>query len=193
MEISDKKRLLVVWLVLVAITVIYLWIDHTADDGGVLVSSVAVTVSAIGLALVKFRIIMREFMDVRHAPPLLRRLTDLLAVVIAVSLLSSYLVGRAVAEAGPHARRMSPSKPVQRGPEPTEAQWRVINAALKLFAHNGVGGTSLRMIATELGVTVAAVYHQYNTKDEIIYAAAESELRRLEAPRRCRRGRTHRR
>ncbi len=76
---------------------------------------------------------------------------------------------------------MSPSKPVKRGPEPTEAQWRVINAALKLFAQNGVGGTSLRMIAKELGVTVAAVYHQYNTKDEIIHAAADSELRRLEA------------
>ena len=76
---------------------------------------------------------------------------------------------------------MSPSKPVKRGPEPTEAQWRVINAALKLFAQNGVGGTSLRMIAKELGVTVAAVYHQYNTKDEIIDAAADSELRRLEA------------
>ena len=40
---------------------------------------------------------MREFMDVRNAPPLLRRLTDLLVVVIAVSLLASYLVGRAVA------------------------------------------------------------------------------------------------
>jgi len=76
---------------------------------------------------------------------------------------------------------VSPSKPVKRGPEPTDAQWRVINAALKLFAQNGVGGTSLRMIATELGVTVAAVYHQFNTKDEIVYAAAETELRRLEA------------
>ncbi len=75
---------------------------------------------------------------------------------------------------------MSPSKPAKRGAEPTEAQWRVINAALKLFAENGVGGTSLRMIATELGVTVAAVYHQYNTKAEIVYAAVESELRRLE-------------
>jgi AcrR family transcriptional regulator len=75
---------------------------------------------------------------------------------------------------------VSPSKPVKRGPEPTEAQWRVINAALQLFARNGVGGTSLRMIASELGVTVAAVYHQYQTKDEIIYAAADSELRRLE-------------
>jgi AcrR family transcriptional regulator len=76
---------------------------------------------------------------------------------------------------------MSPSRPVQRGLEPTDAQWRVINAALMLFARNGIGGTSLRMIAKELGVTVAAVYHQYNTKDEIIVAAVESQLRRLEA------------
>jgi AcrR family transcriptional regulator len=76
---------------------------------------------------------------------------------------------------------VSPSKPVKRGPEPTEAQWRVINAALKLFAERGVGGTSLRMIAKELGVTVAAVYHQFHTKDEIIFAAAASQLRRLEA------------
>lgn len=37
------------------------------------------------------------------------------------------------------------------------------------------------MIADEIGVTKAAVYHQYKTKDEIILAAAESELRRLEA------------
>jgi AcrR family transcriptional regulator len=57
----------------------------------------------------------------------------------------------------------------------------VINAALKLFAEHGVGGTKLRMIAAELGVTVAAVYHQYNTKDEIIAAAVETELRRLKA------------
>lgn len=97
METSDNKRLLVVWVVLVTITVMYLWIDDTAEEGGIPVSSVAVTVSAIGLALVKFRLILREFMDVRHAPPLLRRLTDILAVLIAVALLSSYLVGRAVA------------------------------------------------------------------------------------------------
>jgi AcrR family transcriptional regulator len=37
------------------------------------------------------------------------------------------------------------------------------------------------MIADEIGVTKAAVYHQYKSKDEIILAAAESELRRLEA------------
>lgn len=91
------RRLLLAWLAVVAITVIYLWIDDTADEHGVLVASTAVTVAAIGLALVKFRIVLREFMDVRHAPPLLRRLTDLLVGVIAVALLSTYAIGRAVA------------------------------------------------------------------------------------------------
>jgi AcrR family transcriptional regulator len=37
------------------------------------------------------------------------------------------------------------------------------------------------MIADEIGVTKAAVYHQYNSKDEIILAAAEAELARLNA------------
>jgi AcrR family transcriptional regulator len=64
---------------------------------------------------------------------------------------------------------------------PSAAQARIINAALVLFARKGVGGTSLQMIADSIGVTKAAVYHQYNTKDEIVLAAAEAELARLEA------------
>jgi AcrR family transcriptional regulator len=63
---------------------------------------------------------------------------------------------------------------------PTAAQGRIITAALELFSQHGVGGTSLQMIADEIGVTKAAVYHQYNTKDEIARAAAEAELARLE-------------
>ena len=63
---------------------------------------------------------------------------------------------------------------------PSAAQARVIAAALKLFAAKGVGGTSLQMIADEIGVTKAAVYHQYNTKDAIVLAVAETELARLE-------------
>jgi len=39
----------------------------------------------------------------------------------------------------------------------------------------------LQMIADAIGVTKAAVYHQYNTKDEIVLAAAEAELDRVEA------------
>jgi len=96
-ETSAKTRLFVAWLVLVAITVMYLWLDRSADDSDVVVANTAVTVTAIFLALVKFRIIVREFMGVRHAPVLLRRLTDGLVVVIAAALLGTYLVGRAVA------------------------------------------------------------------------------------------------
>ena len=40
---------------------------------------------------------MREFMDVRHAPRVLRSMTDVLVGVMAVALLASYLVGKAVA------------------------------------------------------------------------------------------------
>ena len=36
------------------------------------------------------------------------------------------------------------------------------------------------MIADEIGVTKAAVYHQYRAKDEIVLAAAEAELSILE-------------
>ena len=37
------------------------------------------------------------------------------------------------------------------------------------------------MIADEVGVTKAAVYHQYKTKDEIVRAVAGAEFDRLEA------------
>ena len=53
------------------------------------------------------------------------------------------------------------------------AQHRVLDAALSLIADNGVGGTSLQMIADAVGVTKAAVYHQFKTKDEIVLAVAE--------------------
>jgi AcrR family transcriptional regulator len=61
------------------------------------------------------------------------------------------------------------------------AQARIVDAALDLFAEHGVGGTSLQMIADAIGVTKAAVYHQYKTKDEIVVAAADAELARMEA------------
>jgi AcrR family transcriptional regulator len=62
----------------------------------------------------------------------------------------------------------------------TAAQARVVAAALDLFGRHGVGGTSLQMIADKIGVTKAAVYHQFKTKDEIVVAAAQAEVARLE-------------
>ena len=61
------------------------------------------------------------------------------------------------------------------------AQTRIVHAALDLFAEHGVGGTSLQMIADAIGVTKAAVYHQFKSKEEIVVAVAEAELANLEA------------
>ncbi|WP_156687187.1 TetR/AcrR family transcriptional regulator [Mycobacterium sp. Marseille-P9652] len=60
------------------------------------------------------------------------------------------------------------------------AQTRILDAALQLIAEHGVGGTSLQMIADAIGVTKAAVYHQYKTKEQIVIALTERELGGLE-------------
>ncbi|MCV7031757.1 TetR/AcrR family transcriptional regulator [Mycobacterium sherrisii] len=59
------------------------------------------------------------------------------------------------------------------------ARTRVLDAALDLFAQHGVSGTSLQMIADAVGITKAAVYHQFRTKDQIAIAVTERELGRL--------------
>jgi len=59
------------------------------------------------------------------------------------------------------------------------ARKRVLDAALDLFAQHGVTGTSLQMIADAVGITKAAVYHQFRTKDQIVLAVTERELGRL--------------
>jgi AcrR family transcriptional regulator len=81
--------------------------------------------------------------------------------------------------AAPRARGANASR--LRSGSYTAAQNRIIEAALDLFAEHGIGGTSLQMIADAIGVTKAAVYHQYQSKDEIILAVAEVVLARLEA------------
>ena len=96
MSIASNKRLLIVWSVLTAMTLVYVWLDHTADANGTLRASTVVTVSAIVIALIKVRIIFREFMEVRHAPALLRRITDGWVLLIGTGLLSTYFVGLAM-------------------------------------------------------------------------------------------------
>ncbi|MCG7607819.1 cytochrome C oxidase subunit IV family protein [Mycobacterium sp. CnD-18-1] len=91
------KRLLIVWAVLTGMTLVYVWLDEAVDQNGTLTASTVVTVSAIGIALIKVRIIFREFMEVRNAPALLCRLTDGWVVLIGVCLLGSYFVGSAIA------------------------------------------------------------------------------------------------
>ena len=87
---AGSKRSLVTWVGLVAITLGYAALDGSAR------ASAVVTSTAIVVALVKVRIIFREFMEVRHAPALLGLLTDLCVALMAAVMLGSYFISRAV-------------------------------------------------------------------------------------------------
>jgi hypothetical protein len=89
-----EKRLIVVWLALSTITIAQLGIA-SFDRQAAFTPNAAIASSAILIALVKTRIIFREFMEVRHAPVLLRRLTDLWLVLTGAILLGCYFAGLA--------------------------------------------------------------------------------------------------
>jgi Prokaryotic Cytochrome C oxidase subunit IV len=95
-SITLNKRLLIVWAILSSLTIAYVWLDHAVDQNGALRASTVVTVSAIVIALIKVRIIFREFMEVRHAPAVLCRITDAWVVLIGTALLGTYFVGMAL-------------------------------------------------------------------------------------------------
>ena len=90
-----ETRLLFVLLALSAITLAQLALGSLGERDS-LTPNAAVTSSAIVIALIKVRVIIREFMEVRHAPVLLCRLTDLWVVLTGVSLLGFYFVGMAL-------------------------------------------------------------------------------------------------
>jgi len=92
-----NRRLLLVWAILTLLTLAYVWMDEAVDQNQTRTASTVVTVSAIAIALIKVRIIFREFMEVRHAPVWLCRLTDGWVVLVATCLLGSYFVGSAIA------------------------------------------------------------------------------------------------
>lgn len=56
---------------------------------------------------------------------------------------------------------------------------RLLDVALRLFAEWSFAGTSLQMIADELGFTKAAVYHHFRTREELLRALAAPGLDEL--------------
>jgi AcrR family transcriptional regulator len=56
------------------------------------------------------------------------------------------------------------------GAEPVSTRERILNAALNLFIDKGFDKTSLREIAEQLGVTKAALYYHFASKEDILMA-----------------------
>jgi AcrR family transcriptional regulator len=66
--------------------------------------------------------------------------------------------------------------------EATDTRTRLIDVAVALFTRHSFAGTSLQMIADELGFTKAAIYHHFRTREQLLAAVLEpilDELRTL--------------
>jgi AcrR family transcriptional regulator len=72
-----------------------------------------------------------------------------------------------VAEPGPGAD--GATEPALDAP-PTDTRQRILDVALDLFIEQGFDGTSLRQIAEQLGVTKAALYYHFESKEDILMA-----------------------
>ncbi len=58
---------------------------------------------------------------------------------------------------------------------------QILETAQRLFTELGYDATSLQMIADELGLTKAAVNYHFRAKRDILHAAMQPEIQRLEA------------
>jgi len=72
---------------------------------------------------------------------------------------------------GKRATRSSAGRPVNANPELQRE--RILQAALGHFARHGFGGTSLRSIAADAGVTHGLIRHYFRNKEELFHATAD--------------------
>ena len=68
------------------------------------------------------------------------------------------------------------------GPTPrTDTRSRVQKVALELFAEQGYEKTSLREIAERLGVTKAALYYHFKSKEDIVHSLTDDYFAEIDA------------
>lgn len=89
-DVGSTRAITVAWVVLSAITVLSWWLAPGHSEGPA-TASIPITVAAIALGVIKSRVIIRYFMEVRSAPRWLRRSTDLWLAVLWGAVLVIYL------------------------------------------------------------------------------------------------------
>jgi AcrR family transcriptional regulator len=62
---------------------------------------------------------------------------------------------------------------------PVDTRQRLLDVAVVLISQHGYAGTSLQMIADELGFTKAAIYYHFRTRDQLLIALMEPLLRQI--------------
>ncbi|MGU3502604.1 TetR/AcrR family transcriptional regulator [Mycobacterium sp. C31M] len=62
----------------------------------------------------------------------------------------------------------------------TDTRQRLVDAAVELFTVHSFAGTSLQMIADELGFTKAAIYYHFKTREQLLTGVLEPIFTELE-------------
>lgn len=62
---------------------------------------------------------------------------------------------------------------------PTDTRQRLLDVALTLVSQHGFAGTSLQMIADELGFSKAAIYYHFRARDQLLIALMEPLLHQI--------------
>jgi len=57
------------------------------------------------------------------------------------------------------------------GKEPTNPRRRILDVALKIFAHNGYAGASIQEIVDRAGVTKPTLYYHFKSKEGLFHAS----------------------
>lgn len=77
----------------------------------------------------------------------------------------------------------APAPPVRRGRPPNsdsqETRTRLLDAAAALCAELGFDGVTMNAIASRAGVTAAAIYNHFESREDLLYAAGVEGLRRV--------------
>jgi AcrR family transcriptional regulator len=68
---------------------------------------------------------------------------------------------------------------VMEPPAAADTRQRLIDVAVDLFTRHSFAGTSLQMIADEMGFTKAAIYYHFRTREELLSAVVEPIFERL--------------
>jgi AcrR family transcriptional regulator len=68
---------------------------------------------------------------------------------------------------------------VEQTPTAADTRQRLIDVAVDLFTRHSFAGTSLQMIADEMGFTKAAIYYHFRTREELLAAVVEPIFEQL--------------
>jgi caa(3)-type oxidase subunit IV len=86
---TETRRIVYTWAALSVITIVTWGLAHAPSRSGEQVLA-AVTIAVLGIAVVKARLIIRNFMEVRSAPRWLRAFTDIWLVALAAAIVVVY-------------------------------------------------------------------------------------------------------